>query len=432
MTVEAYVGILVVLLLLSAFFSSSETAFLSLQRVRLEHMVREGTPGAARVSRLVEQPRSLLSAILLGNNITNTGAAAVGTAIATDLYGAGAGVIVATVAIAVLLVLFGEVGPKTIALTHGFALSRVYAVPLRAWSILVRPIVWMLDGMAEAVLSVVGGGATLAPGHGAALTTHELRTAIQLGAESGVIEEEESSRLLGALTLERRLVKEIMVPRVDIVAAQADEQLRDVAIRMRQSGFLRLPVYDRSPDDVVGYIHISDVNGAQLDGITGDRVRSIMREPTFESEQSSIARVLQVMRDNASYLVALIDEHGATSGIVTLEDIMEEVIGDLRSESRGDAPPPEATPDDEGKLLVEGGKLLVDLSNELNTDLTDIDANTVAGLVLAYTRHIPTPGETVSHGGYHFTVVEADERRVLRVRCEPAPEPQDGPGGSAR
>jgi putative hemolysin len=411
--VLTYLIILFVLLLLSAFFSSSETAFLSIQRVRLAHMVSEHVPGAERVQRLLDRPRSLLSAILLGNNLVNTATAAVGTALAAELVaGGGAAVLLATGAVTVLLVIFGEVVPKSVALSHSFAMSRLYSWPMLMWIRLTRPIAWGLDHLGHATARLAGGETDT----DASLTPAELRTAIRVGAESGSLEETASSHLLGALTLQHRQVQEIMVPRVDIVAVPVETPLRDAARILARSGFLRLPVYEGSPDEVLGFLHVSDLNAIQLDGIEGRTIREVMRPVRYESEHASIARVLELMQEHASYLVMLVDEFGSTSGLVTLEDILEEVVGDLRSESgfeEVDVPlPPEA------RNVVEGNTLLVDLSNDLGVDFTEIDANTVAGLVLAKLKRFPEIGEAVEHEGFLFTVLAGDERRITSVAVE--------------
>jgi putative hemolysin len=413
--VAVYLILLVILILLSAFFSSAETAFLSLQRVRLQHQVQEGVPGAARVAGLLERPQSLLSAILLGNNLVNTAAAAVGTVVATELISGGGGVLVATVVMTVLLVLFGEVTPKTVALSRPLPLSRTYAVPMALWRRFTRPIGWALDHLAYFLERLIGGGETH---HDATLSTAELRTAIRLGAEAGAIEVLQSSRLLGALTLDRRQVQEIMISRIDMTACEAEESAADVAQILANSRYQRLPVYSEQPDNVIGYVHVSDVNAAQLEGLGERSARDLMRAVTFESEHASIARVLEVMQEHATYLVMLVDEFGVTSGLVTLEDIMEEVVGELRSESGAEVPRDGATRGEDGTTIVDGSHLLVDLSNDLGAEFTNIEANTVAGLVLAYLRHFPEPGEHAEHAGYRFTVLEADDRRITRVAVE--------------
>lgn len=412
-----YVILLVVLVALSAFFASAETAFLSLQRMRLAHMVSERVPGAARVQALVERPRRLLSAILLGQNIANTATASVGTALMTQLItDDGRAIIIATLVVALGLVVFGEAGPKTLALSHAFTISRIFVWPMTVWVIVTRPASSLLDLVARGVLRLCGGGIEDAD---AALTTAELRTAIRLGAESGSLEEEASEHLLGALTLQHRQVQEIMVPRVDMVAVDAAAPASEVAQALAEAGFLRLPVFDGSPDRVVGYLHVSDLNAAQVRGASGRRARDLMRTVPFESEHASIARVLDVMQASASYMVMLVDEFGATSGLVTIEDIMEEVLGELRSESGFEAE--EITVTAEGRNVVDGAMLLADLESDLDLDFEEIEANTVAGLVLALLRRFPAVGEYVNYLGYRFTVRTADERRITEVAIERVP-----------
>ena len=253
-----YLPPLLILLLLSGFFSSSETAFLTLERVRLDHLVRERRPGAARVSAMLERPGRLLSAILLGNNLVNTGAAAVGTVIAAQLVSGGQAALVATLVITALLVVFGEVAPKTVSLQHSFALTRWYARPIAVWAALMRPLVAALDTLSRGMLTLVGAQR----GDDRALTLGELRTAITLGAESGALREEASDMMLGALALQQQQARSIMVHRVNMVTPAAGDSVAIVAGRMAEHGYLRLPVYVDGPDDIVGYVHVSDVNAA--------------------------------------------------------------------------------------------------------------------------------------------------------------------------
>ncbi|MPZ99419.1 MAG: DUF21 domain-containing protein [Dehalococcoidia bacterium] len=413
-----YALVLLALLLLSAFFSSAETAFLSMQRIQLEHRVRAGVPGAAAIVRLLDRPHRLLSAVRLGRQLTNAGVAVTGAVIALALLPRGWGALGATVVVTMLLVLFGEVVPKAIALGHSFAIGRLWAIPMAVWTRITWPVTFALDGLTRLLLRVFGNPEAISP---VTLDVAELRTAIRLGVESGAIEVNASNRLIGAITLQQRQVQEIMTPRTEMVLAGVGEPLRDVAARLAQYGFQRMPVYEGSPDEIVGYVHVGDVNVSHLGGIEQRSVRDIMRPAVFESEHSPIARVLAVMQERASYLVLLVDEFGTTSGLVTLEDIMEEVVGTLRSESMeggAEAVSGKRAARDGRRLEVEGSRLLVDLSLELDVDVTQVDANTVAGLVLYYTRRFPEPGESVDHKGCRFTVLEADERRVRRVAVE--------------
>lgn len=410
------IPILIALLALSAFFSSAETAFLSLERVQLEHRVREAAPGAARVSMLLSTPRRLLSAILVGNNLVNTGAAAVGTIIAAEFVSQGAGVFAATIVVTVLLVVFGEVGPKTVALHHPFALSRTYAWPLQVWSALTAPIVAALDAISRLLLRLIGE----AGGEQALLSVGELRTAIHIGAEAGAIGAGESSMMLGALELQQTQVRQIMTPRVNMITAESDESVADLAARFAEAGYLRLPVVTGSVDNVVGYVHVRDVAAALGAGRAQSKAREVMRDATFESERASVTRAFNTMKQTGAQLLILIDEYGSTSGLVTLEDITEEVVGQIQSESGPGVE--DVSVRIGGKLYVEGQRSLADLGDELGVDLRHRDAETVAGLVLARLRRIPEVDEHTDYLGYRFTVKAADDRRVSLVMVEPLPE----------
>ena len=408
-----YLIILALLLVLSAFFSSAETAFLSLDRVRLEHFVRESIPGARRVSILLERPQRLLSAILIGNNLVNTAVAAVGTVLVTKIIpgGQGENIIIATFIMTILLVILGEVVPKTLAITHSFALSRVYAPILSLWSNFTRPLVAMLDVLTIQLVRITSGEEiTTNP----ALSMPELRTAIRIGAETGSLETKASERMLGAMTLQQRQVQEIMVSRMDMIAIEQNQPLLEVANLLSTAGFQRLPVYANNPDEVIGYVHVSDVNAAHLKGLNDRTAGNIMRTVLFESELAPIANVLDLMKNHGSYLVMLVDEFGSTSGLVTLEDIMEEVVGHMQSESGAEIPRVRKEKKT-GRFFVDGNTLLVDLSTELSIDLTDVDANTVAGLLLYHLRRFPKIEETIDIHGYRFTVLEMDGRRIAKV-----------------
>jgi putative hemolysin len=409
---EVYIPILIGLLFLSAFFSSAETAFLSIQRVQLEHAVREGVPGAHRVLDLLSAPGRLLSAILLGNNLVNTAAAAVGTVIATEIVAGGGGVLIATGAVTVLLVIFGEIGPKTAALNFSMGMSRVYSIPMRPWILLTRPIVIVLDALSRALLRLAG----TTPEEQGSLTVGELRTAIMIGREAGAIEEDQSEMLLGALALRNIPVRRLMVSRVDIVAAEATESIRSAGERLASAGYQRLPVYGENMDDIVGFAHISDVTRALIRGQGDMAIASIVRPITFEPENASAAAVFERMQDSNTHMVILLDEYGSTSGLITLEDLLEEVVGEIRSESGAEAIAVEASP--RARTVVDGRLRLSDLSDQLGVEIEHPVAETVAGLILEELQYIPRRGESISYEGYRFGVVAADNRRIKLVAVE--------------
>jgi putative hemolysin len=406
---EIYVALLMVLLVLSAFFSSAETAFVSLPRMQLEHAVREGEPGASRVAALLSAPARLLAAILLGNNLVNTAAAAVATLIATDLVGGGAGVALATATVTILLVIFGEVAPKTVALQYSYPVSVAYSLPLRPWVLLTRPLVVVLDLAGQALVRVLGGQA----GDRRGLSLGELRTSILVGRELGTLREKQSAMLLGALGLQQTPVRQLMVPRVDMVAIEGEAPIQAAAERLTEAGYSRLPVYGESVDDVLGIAHLSDMTRALLRGEGAARVAGIVRPAVFEPETATGAAVLERMQSSSNQMAILIDEHGSTAGLVTMEDLLEEIVGEIQSESGAESWPVETGA--RARLVVPGRLHLGDLSEQLGVDLTLPGVETVAGVLLEKLQRIPARGESVSHRGFRFTVVSADSRRVKLV-----------------
>lgn len=409
---EFLLPLLVILLGLSAFFSSAETAYLSLQRVQLEHAVREGTSGATRVAALLERPARLLASILVGNNLVNTAAAAVGTVIAIELFGEGGSVAVATIAITILLVVFGEVGPKTVALNHSFALSRVYALPLSLWTASTRPIGFVLDRVSRIFLAVFGGEVSSTE----ILSSAEIRTAIMLGGETGTLAADQTELLLGALGFRHTQARSLMVARVDIVAVDDTDPVRTAAEKLAQAGYLRLPIYGESADDVVGYAHVSDINKAMLAGQAGLPVASIARPVLFEPELASAANVLERMQASSSQMVILLDEYGSTAGLLTLEDLVEELIGEIQSESGRETIGYAATRG--ARTVVDARLRLSELEDQLGASIDHPEAETVAGLILERLQHIPVRGESIEYEGFRFSVVASDERRIKLVAIE--------------
>ena len=407
-----YLILLAGLLALSAFFSSSETAYLSIEGVRMEHERRRRLPGADRAAALLREPRRLLASILVGNNLVNTGAATVGGVIAQDLVGGSEGlsIIVATVAVTILLVIFGEIGPKSVALHHNLTVARYYSLPLTWWSRLIAPAVAALDWTSRIWLRIVGGQEEA---H-SALSLGELRTAIVQSRDEGELAGADTSVLLGALRLGETQVRRIMTARPAIISIDSAATLEEAGAAFGEAGFLRLPVRYGSADDFIGYLHGSDVLAELGRGNRDGRVRDVMREAPVESERASVQRVMTQMQSTGQQLMLLIDEFGATTGLVTLEDILELVVGNIRSETRaGSEPVPVRIA---GEQFVEGRRGLTDLGAELEVDFSPEEAETVAGMLLQRFRRIPRAEESLELYGYRWTIVDADPRRIRLVR----------------
>ena len=423
LSVIEYFVLLVVLLALSAFFSSAETSFLSIEGVRLEHERRRRLPGADRAASLLSEPRRLLASILVGNNLVNTAAAAVGAVIAQEIVGSSGGlsIVLATVVVTVLLVIFGEIGPKSVALHHNLTVARYYSLPLTWWSRLIRPAVAALDWTSRIWLRIVGGEEEA----GSALSLGELRTAIVQSRDEGELAGADTSVLLGALRLGETQIRRIMTGRPQIASIDSSATLEEAGRLFGTAGFLRLPVRSGTSDEYIGYLHGSDVLPELGRGNRERLVREVMREPIFESERASVQRVLAQMQTTGHQLMLLIDEFGATSGLVTLEDILELVVGNIRSETRaGSEPVPVRIA---GEQFVEGRRGLTDLGAELELDFSDEESETVAGMLLQRFHRIPQAEESMELYGYRWTVAESDLRRIRLVRFRRLPESQQPP-----
>lgn len=408
-----YIPLLIALLLLSSFFSSAETAFLSLQRLKLEHYVREGLAGAEAVSRLLKTPRKLLSAILVGNNLVNTGAAIVGGIIAQQVVAGGFGALLAALTVTALLVVFGEVVPKTIALQHNFALSRVYALPMTLWTQVTQPVVALLEGLARAILALLGA----AEREEQQVTEAELRMMIGLSAETGTIVEEEAELLTRVFHFGDRQVHEVLVPRTETVWLPRGMTVRDFYKVFAETPHSRFPMYEGDLDHVIGIIGIKDVLRAIALGEMkeDDPVERVLRPAFFVPETKVIAELFREMQAQGHQMAIAVDEWGGTAGIVTIELLLEEMVGRVRDEL---LPPEEEEIKtiDAGVLEVDGSLSVEEAREELGIDIPEGPYDTVAGFVLSVLGHIPREGEFVILDGHQITVTEMKGLKIESLR----------------
>ncbi len=404
--------LLVVLLILSAFFSSAETAFLSLQRIKLEHYVREGRPGAEAVAALLAQPSKLLSAILIGNNLVNTGAAIVGGIIAQKIVSGGLGALVAALAVTALLVIFGEVGPKTVALNHNFRLSRTYAFPMSLWARLMRPVSALLDLVSRGIVKMFGGEENA----GVSISEAELRMMIGMSSESGEVEEAEAELLHRVFTFGDRHVHEVMVPRTEAVMIDRHASIADFYATYLRSPHSRFPIFDDSPDKVVGILGIKDVLSSISSGdvTAASPIEPLMRSGLFVPETKLIGELFREMQATGNQMAIGVDEFGGTAGIVTLEQLLEEMVGTVRDElADSDV---EITLIDEHTTEVDGALSVEEARDELGIDIPEGPYDTIAGYVLSLLGHIPKVGETVTLSHHRITVAEMRNLKVELLR----------------
>jgi putative hemolysin len=405
-----YLVLLLLFLLLSAFFSSSETAFISLQRFRLQHMVDTKVKGADRVARLVKRPEKLLSTILLGNNFVNVAAAALATVLAVDLWG-DQGVLIATIGLTIVLLIFSETTPKTLATHHAERLSLLYARPIQAIAWLFTPFVVVLSWIASLFSRMVG--ATAPPR--SLVSEEEIRSMITVGHKEGMMEEDEAEMLHKVFEFGDRPVAEAIVPRPEVVGVQKGTTLADFLAVYAESPISRFPVYEENMDNVVGIISVKDVLMAIARGDLNqqDTVDDLIRPTYFAPETKLIGKLFTEMRDKNYRMAVIVDEYGGTAGIVSLSRLMEEIVGPIGDELA------EAEKDYETindyTFQVDGGMRIEEANEELDLNLPEGDYETVAGFVLHLLGHIPRQGQQLRYKDLKLVVTKMRGRKIDEI-----------------
>ena len=407
---------------LSAFFSGSETALTAASRGKLHSAADKGKLGAAVALRLTEDNERLIGAVLLGNNLVNILATSLATSLLTVLFG-DSGVAVATLVMTALVLIFAEVMPKTYAISNPEAaatrVAPVISIVVKVFSPVVSAVRWLV----RAILGLMG--VKTDPSASILAAQEEIAGAIALHHSEGAVEREHRDRLLGALDLGQREVEEIMLHRQHIELIDADAPPEEILSQCLQSPYTRLPVYKDDPENIVGVIHAKDllrsidalVRGTKggLENIETFNVMDVAMEPYFVPETTTLDdQMRQFLRRNTHFAL-VVDEYGTLQGLITLEDILEEIVGEITDEfDTSDAGDLRLLPD--GAYSVDGGMTIRDLNRANDWSLPDDEANTIAGLVIHEAQTIPTPGQTFTFHGFRFQVVARDRNRLTQIR----------------
>ena len=399
-------------IILSAFFSSSEAAFLALERIRLVHLLNTNKPGAQRVAGLLKRPERLLSTILLGNNLVNVAFTALITVVSLNLLGEGRetlATILATVAGTALLLIFGETIPKTIAVHQAERISFWYARPLKMLEFVFWPIIFLLQGMTNWTTKLLG----VNPEARDSITEGELLTLIDIGEAEGTFEPSEAELLQNVFRFGDRQVREVMTPRPEMVSVQRSATLSEFLNVYGAHSHTRFPVYNDSSENIIGILSAKDVlramasnGGMELDATVTD----VIRNPLFVPETKRIAELFEEMRKDGHQMAIIVDEYGGLAGLVTLKRLSEEVVGAHGEE--GEAPEDEYESLDDNTFQVEAAMSIDEANEELELNLPDGDFDTLAGFVLDKLGHIPDEGEILE---YEDLKIEVIEMRALKI-----------------
>lgn len=404
-------GLLVFLILCSAFFSSSETGMLSLNRYRLRHMVREGHKGARRASDLLGRPDRLLGTILVGNNIVNILAASIATVLAVELWGE-AGIAISTVLLTIVVLIFGEITPKTLAALRpeqvAFPASHVLQLLMR----LFYPLVWLTGAISNGLLRLFG--VDPAQSRQDSLSTEELRSVVR---ESGPgLPRDRQNMLLGILDLEKVTVNDIMIPRNEVFGIDLEDDIDQIVTQLRTTSHTRLPVYRHDLNQIEGVIHMRRI--ARLlthSRLTSEALRSSCVEPYFVPENTPLSIQLINFQKFKRRMGMVVDEYGEVIGLVTLEDILEEIVGEFTTQPG--VREPDIHPQEDGSYLVEGSANIRDVNRELDWHLPCDGPRTINGLVTEALENIPESSVCLKIGPYRLEILESAENRVKRVRA---------------
>ena len=418
-------GIILFLLVLSGFFSGSETALTAASRGKLRAQADKGSGGAARALRITEDNERLIGSVLLGNNLVNILAASLATALFTRLFGES-GVAMATLVMTLLVLIFAEVLPKTYAITNSERAAALVSAPISLVVTVFAPIVSVVRILVRGLLRILG--VTVDPDSNILAVREEIAGALQLGHSEGVVEKEDRDRILGALDLRERVVEEIMLHRSGIEMIDADSEPSAILDQCLQSNHTRLPVFRDDPENIIGVIHAKDLLRAMyklIGGPEGDAtalkkfdVASVAMKPYFVPETSTLDEQMRQFLRRRTHFALVVDEYGSLQGLITLEDILEEIVGEITDEFDPDADHP-LSPGEDGHYYVDGAMTIRDLNRATDWSLPDDEANTLAGLVIHEAQMIPTPGQVFSFHGFRFEVTSRDGNRITQLKVRP-------------
>jgi putative hemolysin len=413
--VSILVAILIASLFLAAFAATAETALTSVSRLRMRSLAESGDAAARRVVRLHERPNAYLSTILMANTLAVIVASAVTTLLVADRWGSGAEA-PATAVLSVVVLVACEILPKSVALRFNEQAARLVSGPVTLLTRVLRPVVFLLTGLSSRLVRLVARGDVPGP----FVTEEELKMLLAVSEREGVVEEEEREMISGVLELTDKVAREVMVPRVDVIAVDVRSTVEDVTRLINQTGHSRIPLYEDSIDNVVGLIYAKDL----LRGCATDNppsLRELAREPYFTPELKRAGELLIEMRKKKVHMAVVVDEYGGTAGIVTIEDLIEEIVGDIRDEY--DATEPEEIQFiSDREVLVNARVSLDDIKALLHLPIEDVEADTIGGLVYERLGSIPKPGATVQIGDVTIRV-ESVRRQAIRTLRISSPRP---------
>jgi len=407
--------IIIVCIIFVALLSSSEVAFISLNRIRLRNLIEKGDNRAIIAQGIRDEHDRLFSAVILSGNLFTVLATSVGTAIAIAILGKDVGIIVATVAMTILTVVFGELAPKTFAVTNAEKISLVMARPIKIYIKLISPLVSVFNKMSNAIIRVFGGEVVPSP---QLMTEEEMKAMIRIGEEEGAIEKEEKEMLHNVFAFGDKKVTEAMVPRTELVAIAEDAVVADALSLVSEEGYSRYPVIRETVDNITGLLYVKDIvrKMAKEDVPTNTPIKDFIRDAYYFPENKMVTSLLDDMQKNKFHIAIIVDEHGGTAGLITLEDIMEEIVGGLQDEFEAIEAETEVEVLDERTFVVTGSTGIDEINELVSTELQSEEFHTIGGLLFGLFGHLPKVGEQLRYHDLRFLILEMDGRKIEKIK----------------
>jgi magnesium and cobalt exporter, CNNM family len=413
--------IMVVALILCAIASAAETALTSISRIKLKNLVEEGDQKAAQIERLISRPNTFLSTILVVNSVAVIVASSMATVLALS-FSQTFGELIATVLISLVILIFCEITPKTAAVQNPLRVARVMVKPVRGAAWLLRPVVVSLSAITNFLVRILGSQVIH---RGPFMTEDEIRLMVTVGEKEGVLEEEETEMIHSIFEFGDTTVRAVMIPRIDMVTLESSATVDEAVSLALQGGFSRIPVYEETIDNITGILYIKDMLKQLREGHNQHTIRDLVRPAYFVPETKKLDDLLREIRQRRTHLAIVIDEYGSVSGLVTIEDLMEEIVGDIRDEYDIEENLYERISKD--VYIVDAKMSISEFDDLLDIDLEDEHYDTLGGFLYARLDKIPVADDTITHADLTFTVLATRGRRITKVRVERARAQEPSP-----
>jgi putative hemolysin len=399
---------LILLIVLSSFFSMSETALMSINKIKLKHMVDKKVPKSKLVESLIEDPNKLLGAILIGNNIVNIAASSLATVIATKIF-KNSGIAISTGIMTILVLIFGEITPKSIAKQKSEQVSLMVAKPIKLTVIIFRPFVYIFTNISHVFIKLFGAD----PDATEPFITEELKTMVDVSEESGVLENIEKEMIFNIFDFADLQIKDVMVQRVDISAIDSEATYDEVMDEIKSKQFSRIPVYSETIDNIIGIINVKDF--VMVENIREDfSIDKYMREAYYTFEFKKIIEVFKEMKKTRNHIAIVLDEYGGTVGLVTIEDLLEEIVGEIEDEYDTENNSIKFIKDNE--YIVDGSTRIHDIAELLNVNIDLEEFDSVGGLMIGKLGRIPEEKEKTEINNITFIAEEVGKNRIKKIR----------------